>query len=351
MRSPKTVLTVVLVATAMLLGLAAQATAQPAAGSDRDHRFRSGKVYKGSFPDPDVFRLGRIFYAFGTTIGGRSLPMMTSLDGRVWRARRALPGRRWSNDAMVGLPHWAAHRRGAHGRFVATWAPAVGRASSGRWVAAYAAPLRHHPRKRCVGLAWSRRPGGPYHQARHRPVVCPRHEGAIDPDIFRVRGRTYLLWKTEGIVGRRATTIRVRELRRNGRGFRPGTHARTLLRTARPWEQPVIENPSMIRYRGRLYLFYSGNRWYSRRYAVGYAVCRTVHGPCHRPQRRPLLAGGRRIAGPGGASAFRGPRGQLLLGYAAWPAGRVGSERRLHVARLKARPHGRLAVAQRFWRR
>jgi hypothetical protein len=227
----------------------------------------------------------------------------------------------------------------------------VGRASNGRWLSAYAAPLRRHPRKRCVGLALARRPAGPYHQARHRRVVCPRHEGAIDPDIVRDRGRTFLLWKTEGIAGRRATSIRIRELRRNGRGFRPGTHARTLLRTARPWEQPVIENPSMIRHRGRLYLFYSGNRWYSRRYAVGYAVCRTVHGPCHRPQRAPLLRGARRIAGPGGGSAFHGPRGQLLLAYAAWPAQRVGSERHLYVARLTVRPHGRLVVAERVWRR
>jgi hypothetical protein len=106
----------------------------------------------------------------------------------------------------------------------------------------------------------------------------------------------------------------------------------------------------MIRHHGRLYLFYSANRWYTRRYAIGYAVCRSVLGPCHRTQRRPLLASGHGIAGPGGESAFHGPRGGLLLAYAAWPAGRVGSERRLHVATLKARKHGTLVVARRFRR-
>ena len=231
---------------------------------------------------------------------------------------------------------------------MATWAPAVGRVSHGRWLAAYAAPLRHRPGKRCVGIAVGARALGPFRSHRRTPLVCPRSQGAIDPDIFRSRGRTYLLWKTEGIRGRLSTTIRVRQLRRHGLGFRPGSRAHTLLRTARPWEQPVIENPSMIRYRGRLYLFYSANRWYTRHYAVGYAVCRSVHGPCRRVRHRPLLASGRHVVGPGGESAFIGPRGQLMLAYAAWPAGHVGRERRLHVATLKVRRHGRLVVARRL---
>jgi hypothetical protein len=343
-----TVPTVVL--TSFLLVLAV--VAEPAvAGDARDHRFHSGRVYRGSFPDPDVFRLGRLWVASGTTVGRRSLPMLTSGDGRTWRARTAHgAGRRRTNDAMVGVPRWAAHRRAGTRRFIATWAPAIGRARNGRWLAAYAAPLRRQPRKRCVGIATADRALGPFRNARRGPIVCPRHQGAIDPDIFRQRGRTYLLWKTEGIWGSVPTSLWIRELRRNGRGFRPGSHAHRLLTTAAGWERPLIENPSMIRYRGRLYLFYSGNRWYSRHYAIGYAICRSVHGPCRRVQQRPLLASGRRIVGPGGGSAFRGPRGQLMLAYAAWPAGHVGHERRLHVATLKARRHGRLVVVRRLRR-
>jgi len=345
--SPKTVLTVLLTAT-LLLTLAAEPAV---AGIRRPHRFHAGDVYRGSFPDPDVFRLGQFWVASSTTIARRSLPMLTSVDGRTWRARRAhgAAGRR-TNDAMAGLPAWAARKRAGSRRFVPLWAPAIDRVANGRWIAAYAAPLRRRPGKRCVGIASATRPLGPFRNTRRRPLVCPRHQGAIDPDVFRSGGRTFLLWKTEGIRGSLPTTIRVQELRRNGHGFRPGSHAHTLLTTAQAWESPVIENPSMIRFRGRLYLFYSANRWYTRRYAVGYAICRTLHGPCRRPQHRPLLATGGRIAGPGGESAFRGPRGQLLLAYAAWPAGRVGHERRLHVATLTVRKHGRLVVARRFRR-
>lgn len=348
MTSPKTVVTVVLTSLLLLLGVAAE----PAlASSGRPDRFHAGRVYRGSFPDPDVFRTKRLWIASSTTIASRSLPMLTSVNGRVWRARKAHgTGHRRTNDAIVGIPRWAARHRGAHRRFLPTWAPAIGRAANGRWLAAYAVPLRRHPSRRCIGVASATRPLGPFRHHRHRPLVCLAHQSVIDPDVFSSGRRTYLLWKTEGIPGRLATTLRIRQLGRTGLAFKRGSRAHTLLRTARGWEGPLIENPSMIRFHGRLYLFYSGNRWYSRHYAVGYAICRSVRGPCRRPQRRPLLASGRGVAGPGGESAFRGPHGQLLLAYAAWPSGRVGHERRMHVATLKLRKHGRLVVARRFRR-
>jgi hypothetical protein len=343
--APKTVPTVLATILALLVTLA---PGPAVAGTAHPDRFHSGKVYRGSFPDPDVLRLGRLWIAIGTTIARRSLPMMTSRNGHTWRARPAHgSGRRRTNDALAGVPRWAARKpAGAH-RFVPIWAPAMGRAGNGRWLVAYSAPRRRHPHHRCVGLARSTRPQGPFHNFRRRPLVCARGQNAIDPDLFRRHGRTYLLWKTEGIPGRVRAALRSRSLRRDGRGFRPASRAHRLLRPGRAWEGPVIENPSMIRYAGRLYLFYSGNRWYTRHYAIGYAVCRSPVGPCRRVQHRPLLASGGRVAGPGGQSAFRGPRGRLLLAYAAWPAHRVGSQRRLHVARLAVKRDGRLVVVRR----
>jgi hypothetical protein len=346
--SLKTVPAVLLITLALLLSL----TAEPAvAGKKHRDRFHGGRVYRGSFPDPDVVRVHRRWIAAGTTVARRSLPMMTSTDGRTWRARRAHgTGRRRTNDALAAVPLWATSKPAGTRRFTPVWAPTLGRAANGRWLVAYAAPLRHHPHKRCIGIASAARPLGPFRNVRHRPLVCARRQNAIDPELFGSRGRTYLLWKTEGIPRRVSAALWSRPLRRDGRGFRHGSHAHRLLRTGRAWEAAVIENPSMIRFRGRLYLFYSGNRWYSRHYAIGYAICRTVYGPCRRPQRKPLLASGRGIAGPGGQSALRGPHGRLLLAYAAWPARRVGSERRLHIATLKVRRHGRLVVVKRYRR-
>jgi beta-xylosidase len=347
--SLKTVPTVLLISLTLVLSLAAEPAV---AGKRHRDRFHGGRVYRGSFPDPDVIRVKRRWIATGTTVARRSLPMMTSADGVTWRARRAHgTGARRTNDALAGVPLWALGKPAGARRFTPVWAPSIGRASNGRWLVAYAAPLRRHPHRRCVGIASARRPLGPFRQVRRHPLVCSRRQNVIDPELFRSHGRTHLLWKTEGIPHRVAAALWSRPLRRDGRRFRPGSRPHRLLRAGGGWEGRVIENPSMVRFHGRLYLFYSANRWYTRRYAVGYAICRSVRGPCRRGQRRPLLTSGRGIAGPGGQSALRGPHGRLLLAYAAWPAGGVGTERRLHIATLKVRRHGRLVVAARDRRR
>jgi len=106
----------------------------------------------------------------------------------------------------------------------------------------------------------------------------------------------------------------------------------------------------MVRFKGRLYLFYSGNAYATARYATGYALCKTAVGPCRRPVRRPVLASGRGIAGPGGADAFVGRAGRLRLMYASWDTGKVqrrNGTRRLHVATLRARRNGTLVLLRR----
>ena len=83
-------------------------------------------------------------------------------------------------------------------------------------------------------------------------------------------------------------------------------------------------------------------------YATGYAICRSVAGPCTKPRRTPLLASRRKIAGPGGADAFADTSGRLRLAYAAWQRGHVGQAspgRTLHIATLARNPrNGRLRV-------
>jgi hypothetical protein len=134
-----------------------------------------------------------------------------------------------------------------------------------------------------------------------------------------------------------------------------------LLKTAQKWEGNVIEAPSPIKYAGRFYLFYSGNRYTTADYGIGYAVCRGPIGPCTRPQGRALLASGGQIAGPGAQSPFVDTNGTLRLAYSAWTTGHVGypkgtacrdtaagcNQRRLHVATLAVGRDGTLTVSQR----
>jgi putative cell wall-binding protein len=74
----------------------------------------------------------------------------------------------------------------------------------------------------------------------------------------------------------------------------------------------------MVQDGGRLYLFYSGNEWESPSYAVGWAVCASVQGPCAAPPDKPLLTSAGNIVGPGGGSVFNDGSGQWWLGFAAW---------------------------------
>jgi beta-xylosidase len=241
------------------------------------------------------------------------------------------------------------------------WAPSVAKVRR-RYVMAYAVRVSRNPDKRCIALAVSGRAGGPYRNVRSRPIVCSGDtHGAIDPEVFVSRARrVYLLWKTSGIKDRKPTRLWSRRMNGAGTGFRRGSRPHELLQTRARWEGHVIENPAMIRYAGRNYLFYSGNSYTTRRYATGYAICATPTGPCRRPTRRPLLHSGRGIAGPGGAAPLVDRHGRLRLGYAAWDAGHVGyrprqrcsrtrygcDHRRLHIALVRVRARGRLAVVR-----
>jgi beta-xylosidase len=214
----------------------------------------------------------------------------------------------------------------------------------------------------CISLAYADRPLGLYHDISSRPFACPSdQQGSIDPDLFvDQHGTPWLLWKNEGIPHQEPTRIWARMLNSRATAFAPRSISRLLLSTAQPWEGNVIENPSMVVYRGYTFLFYSANRYTTANYAIGYAVCRNPRGPCRRPTNRPLLAKGGLVDGPGGPDAFVGKGGALRMAYAAWDRGRVGyptstrckstprgcPQRKLHVATLGI-DRGRLFVLDR----
>ena len=179
--------------------------------------------------------------------------------------------------------------------FSATWAPSVARMGPGRFVSAYAVP-RASDGHRCISLARATHPLGPYVDSTRRPLTC-LGSNAIDPQIFRDRGAVWLLYKVAGSPDR----LMVRRMTASASAFGPTSRNYALLSTRARWEGGTVENPAMIRFNRRLYLFYSANAYKTARYATGYAVCRAVTGPCTRMGR--LLSTGPYLAGPGGADA------------------------------------------------
>ncbi len=347
---------------ALLLALLASGTAaafgsgaRPApVGSDP---FRSGTAYSGDFPDPTIMRVGSTFYAYSTTVAALNLPAMTSTDLRRWMPRPSYdPGKPFQNDAMPAGASWAQTKATPKGKvFWPTWAPSVARIGAGRFVAAYAVPRKGDGRH-CISVARSSSPLGPFVDSTTRPLTCLGTNGAIDPQVFRDRGAVWLLYKAEGSPDR----LMVRRLTASGTAFGPTSRNYPLLAPRTAWEGSVVENPAMIRFNRRLYLFYSANGYKSARYATGYAVCKAVTGPCTRMGR--LLSTGPYLAGPGGATPFLDLAGRLRLIYHAWRTGQVGypstdsclkssagcAQRRMYIAILAAGKDGKLVIRRRY---
>jgi beta-xylosidase len=271
-------------------------------------------------PDPFVLADDHRYVLYSTQVGLNNVPVATSSDLRHWSG---------PTDALPRLPDWAAWGR--------TWAPGVVRLD-GHYVLYFAA--EHAPSGRqCIGVAVSARATGPFVPVGAGPLVCQIDlGGSIDPDPFVDQdGTVVLLWKSDGNAKGQPSTLFGQRLARDGLTLEGQPSA--LVTSGASWEQPLIENPSMLTTGDRYLLLYSGGWWESAGYAVGYASCASALGPCTKATvDQPLFASAGDEAGPGGACVITGPAGDHWLAYHAWTSGAVGyghgGARSLRFARL-----------------
>jgi hypothetical protein len=261
------------------------------------------------FPDPYVLRVGDRYYAYSTNGGGGDIQIATSPDLRQW----SLAG-----NALARLPRWGAPNR--------TWAPAVlprPGPEGERYVLFYTVGNPNRPS--CISRAVSSSPTGPFVDESAGPLVCPGQGDAIDPSPFVDGDRAFLTWR--GAEGR----IWSQQLDAGGTSLVGDAHA--LVAPDQAWEHGVVEGPSMISAGGRYYLFYSAAKWSTREYAVGYALCDTPIGGCHKPQAGPAFASSDTRAAPGGQEFFTDTTGRLWMAYHAYSEPNVGypNSRRLHL--------------------
>lgn len=362
---PAGILTAVLAlcSTLLALGGTGGAPAVAATGSDR---FWAGQVYTGEFGAPSILFENGLYYAYATNTDGNNLPLLTSPDLVTWTAREAWPTSAgyssWKgyNDAMPFAAPWAPGL--APNNKPGIWAPSVAKLQ-GRYVNAYTVQVKRTSNRHCLSLATAPEPTGPFRDRTKKTLHCSSDPmGSIDPAWLQYGKRVYLIWKNAGVPGSKPTQVMVRRMTKDGLGFYPGSRQRLLLQTAEKWEGNVIEAPSPIVVDGRIYLFYSGNKYYESSYAIGYAVCESPLGPCkRRGNGKPLLASGGKVEGPGAQSAIIDHHGKLRLAYSAWEMGRVGypksaacrdtaagcNQRRMYVATLGVQPNGDLTVLDR----
>ena len=310
---------------ALVLVMAALAAA-PARAADRgDTDGRTAGTWTTDFPDPFVLRDGSTYYAYATTTGApgirvQKIPVLRSTDLQTWTH---------VGDALADPPSWSEARD--------LWAPGVARIGP-HWALYYTAPHLASGRP-CISVATAPSPAGPFTDRTSAPLVCqPELNGSIDPAPFvDADGVPYLVWKSEGRIDGEETKIWSQRLTADGLGL-AGSRV-VLAQRDQEWERPLVENPQLVRHRGRYLLFYSSGLWNTDGYATGYAVCAGPSGPCMKPHRSPVLATHGDVAGPGGPSPFVDELGRLRLAFHAWTPPRVGypagGERTLRTRRVR----------------
>jgi beta-xylosidase len=275
-------------------------------------------VWPGDFPDPFVLPNGAVYYAYSTQVGFTQVPTLRSRDLLHWQ---------WVGDGLAHLPPWAS--------WGALWAPAV--LQRGATYVMYYTTTDSATGRQCLSRAVSPVPQGPFVDSTTGPFVCQTDRGgSIDPSPFVDRdGTPYLQWQSEGTLNGEPPRIWSEQLSADGLNLVGAP--RELIHQDQRWEFPIVEGPSMYRVGDRYYLFYSGNRWQTAAYAIGYAVCASVLGPCSKPTSSPLLASNGAMAGPGGPSVFDDSLGRTRIAYHAWSTPDIGypsGARRLHIATL-----------------
>ncbi len=281
-------------------------------------------VVPDDFADPFVLRVGNTYHGYATNraVGGFPvrIPHITSTNLADWSA---------PTEALTGLGPWAED-----GFF--NWAPGVLRVSPTRYVLYYASKRAGsspsgQSGQQCLGRAIASSPEGPFVDELTSPFVCdtgPQGYWSIDPSPFRdAGGKIYLLWRQDGAPSAINRAV-IRELAPDGASFAAGSSIVPLVsRDPGSWEDPVLENPSMVEVSGTYFVFYSANRWETASYGIGYATCSSVLGPCQKKTGAGPWFGSvpaTTLRGPGGQDFFNDPGGGIWMSMHGWVEPNVG---------------------------
>jgi beta-xylosidase len=291
-------------------------------------------VFTENFPDAFVLQHGSGFIAYSTN-DGPNVPVAISPDLVHWAfALDPATGKR--RDALPKLGSWA--KPGF------TWAPEVLQLGD-KFLLYYTAS---DPRKnsQCIGAAVANDPLGPFVDNSPEPLVCQVDlGGSIDADAFRdTDGKLYLYLKNDGNRVGKHTAIWGQQL--NPDGMSVVGQPVELIHDDQPWEQKLVEAPTMVHSPIGYELFFSAAYFgwnegqHLSPYGLGYASCAGPLGPCAKSPDNPILhsyydreAGC--LSGPGHQSIFQVGK-RSFMSFHAWQASsgchKVGDKRFLYIA-------------------
>ena len=280
----------------------------------------SNPVFDQDFPDPDVLKVGDIYYAYATNASSLNIQVARSTDLVNWRLIR---------DALPVLPAWAVKSFGY------AWAPEVIAHPAGEGYLMYftARFAIQQGGTQCIGVATSATPEGPFRSRAEQPLICQSGQGgSIDPSSFvDADGTRYLLWKNDGNSVGGQSWIYIQKIAADGVTLLE--EPVRLITADQRWEGILVEGPTLWKQAGHYYLFYSANDYTSPRYAAGWAVADDPLGPYEKPGE-PFLETdlGTGIVGPGGQDVVIGHDGETWVLFHGW---RPGGYRAMHLAKLE----------------
>ena len=259
------------------------------------------------FPDPFVLNAAGAYWGYSTNGASGDVQLIRSHDLIGWE---------YVGSALGSLPSWAAPNY--------TWAPSVLPWGSG-YVMFYTAHLASTGGP-CISVAVAASPAGPFLDHSTGPLLCHEEQGgAIDPSPFvAADGTPHLVWKAEGERRGRVASIWSQEL--DPSATRLVGEPTLLAQADQAWEEGIIEGPSMAHEGGRYYLLFSGSRWDTPNYGIGYTVCDGPSGPCA-PTSGRIMGATPQLSGPGGQEFFWA-NGRRYMAYHAFLANQVGHGQR-----------------------
>jgi len=297
-------------ATCLFLALAAAGclTADASLGEADD----SITAFHGRFGSPTIVNSGGALHAY--------FPIQDDNGKRVnvAHARSEDDGVTWldEGDALPKLSR-EADPTGA------VWAPGAAKIADGKWMLYYSAVRAGTSQHMCTYRAHSDGPHGPFVDDFDGPIECPANGlWAIDPyPIQDAHGGWHLLARVDHAGG--DNTISLRALTANGRQFADGSAWQVLTHiTKGGWEEPVMENASIVRLDGNWYVFYSGGSYRDNSYGIGYADCGpSISGACDKQTvAHPWLGTdpAAKIFGPGTPTFFTDDKGRTIMAANVW---------------------------------
>jgi beta-xylosidase len=253
------------------------------------------------FADPTIFVDGGKYYLTGTKGGGGApgFAILESKDLKNWK----------TPEGLGSVKHMILSKGDQCFGTQGFWAPQIFKVDQTYY-------LSYTANEQTV-LAESNTLLGPYRQKEVAPIDGSAKN--IDSFVFRDDDGKYYLYHVRFSNG---NYIWVAEFDLKAGKIKPETLTKCFSQTER-WEAtpnfesaPIMEGPTVVKMKGKYYLFYSANHFKNIDYSVGYAVSDSPFGPWKKYAGNPILH--RSIVGENGSGhgdLFEGVDGQLYYVY------------------------------------